>query len=304
MSREGPIVITGAGGQLGRALARALSDLSPLPWTRAEADVTDPEIRARLREVRPRAIIHAAAYTDVDGCETDPARAGEVNAKGTRNVALGAVAAEAHCIYVSTDYVFDGLKGAPYTEADAPNPLNVYGRSKLAGEAHVRALCPRHTILRTAWLYGPGGRTFVHAVADRARREDRFEVVADQVGSPTFTEDLAGVIRRVLEEQIFGLFHAAGEGWCSRYDLAVAIAAAIRPGVEVVPATTLRGARPARRPPNAALATEALRQAGIRLRPWRDALAAFLASSEAPPPAPDAPMLPSNKSLARPPRPV
>jgi dTDP-4-dehydrorhamnose reductase len=242
--------------------------------------VADPGIAARLQEVRPRAIIHAAAFTDVDGCEVDPARAGNVNAKGARHVALAAAAAEAHLIYLSTDYVFDGLKGTPYTEADAPNPINAYGRSKLAGEAHVRALCPRHTILRAAWLYGPGGRTFVHAVAERARHEDRFEVVMDQVGSPTFTEDLAAVIRQVVEAGIVGLFHAAGEGWCSRYDLARAIAAAIRPGVEVVPVRTVPGARPARRPPNAALATAALRGAGIRLRPWRDALAAYLATPE------------------------
>ncbi len=281
MSNDAPIVITGAGGQLGRALLGALSGLPLLPWTHAQADVAVPEITARLEQIRPRAIVHAAAWSDVDGCEADPARAGAVNVKGTRHVALAAAATDAHLIYISTDYVFDGAKGAPYTEEDPANPMNAYGRSKLAGEAHVRALCPRHTILRTAWLYGPGGRTFVHAVAARARREDRFEVVTDQVGSPTFTEDLARVIRRVLEAGLFGLYHAAGEGWCSRYELARAIASAIRPTVEVIPVGTVPGTRPARRPANAALATDALRGLGITLRPWADALAAFLAAPQA-----------------------
>ncbi len=285
MHNEDPIVITGAGGQLGRALLRALGGLPLLAWTHAEADVAESEITDRLKRVRPRAIIHTAAWSDVDGCEADPARAGAVNVKGTRHVAQAAAATNAHLIYISTDYVFDGMKGAPYTEGDAPNPLNAYGRSKLAGEAHVRGLCPRHTILRTAWLYGPGGRTFVHAVAERARLEARFEVVADQVGNPTLTDDLAQAIRQTLEREIFGLFHAAGEGSCSRYELACAIARAIRPAVEVVPVRTVPGARPAPRPADASLSCAALRARGITLRPWRDALAAFLASSGWPPPA-------------------
>lgn len=274
---EDPIVITGAGGQLGRALLRALGGLPLLPWSHAQADVTDPDIAPRLERVHPRAIVHAASWTDVDGCETDPRRAEQVNAEGARLIARAAAASGAHLVYISTDYVFDGAKGAAYTEADPPKPINVYGRTKLQGEAHVRDLCPRHTILRSAWLYGPGGRTFVHAILERARGQDRIEVVADQVGSPTLTDDLAGVVRQVLERELLGLFHAAGEGSCSRCDLAQAIVGAIRPGVEVVAVKTVPGARPARRPPNAALANGALRAAGIPLRPWRDALAAFLA---------------------------
>jgi len=279
MPDDNPIVITGAGGQLGRALLRALGGLPLIPWTHGEADVAEPDIVARLERLQPRAIVHAASRTDVDGCETDPARAMAVNAEGTRHVARAAAATGAHLIYISTDYVFDGTKGSPYVETDPTNPINAYGRSKLEGEAHVRALCPRYTILRTAWLYGPGGHTFVHAIAQRARTERRFEVVTDQVGSPTFTEDLAGVVRRILEEGILGLFHAAGDGWCSRYELAQAVVTAIRPGVELVPAQTVPGSRPARRPANAALSTGALRAKGITLRPWRDALAAFLAST-------------------------
>ena len=281
MCSDGPIVITGAGGQLGCALVRALGGPSLLPWTEEEADVTHPDITFRLAGARPRAIIHAAAWTDVDGCELDPDRAARVNAEATRRIAGAAAACGAHLVYLSTDYVFDGTKGTPYTEPDPPNPINVYGRTKLQGEAHVRALCPRHTILRTAWLYGPGGRTFVQAIIERARQEDRIEVVTDQVGSPTLTDDLAGVIRQVLEKELLGLFHAAGEGSCSRYDLAQAIVGVIRPGVKVLPVQTVPGARPARRPANAALATEALRAAGIPLRPWRDALVAFLAATRA-----------------------
>ena len=279
MNGEDPIVITGAGGQLGRALLRALGGLPLLPWNEAQADVTDPDIASRLERIGPRAIVHAAAWTDVDGCEADPRRAAQVNAEGTRLIARAAAASGAHLVYISTDYIFDGAKGAAYTEADPPNPINVYGRTKLEGEAHVRALCPRHTILRSAWLYGPGGRTFVHAIIERARGQDRIEVVTDQVGSPTLTDDLAGVVRQVLEKELLGVFHAACEGSCSRYELAQAIVGVIRPGVEVVPVKTVPGARPARRPPNAALATDALQAAGIPLRPWRNALAAFLAAA-------------------------
>jgi dTDP-4-dehydrorhamnose reductase len=281
VTAEGPIVITGAGGQLGCALVRALGGPSLLPWTEEEADVTHPGIVSRLERASPRAIVHAAAWTDVDGCELDPDRAVRVNAEGTRQIAGAAAACGAHLVYISTDYVFDGAKGAPYTEADPPNPINVYGRTKLEGEAHVRALCPRHTILRTAWLYGPGGRTFVQAIIERARRVDRIEVVADQVGSPTFTEDLAGVIRQVVDRHLLGLFHAAGEGACSRYEFARAIVGVVRPGVEVTPVKTVPGARPARRPANAALATEALQRLGILLPPWWHSLAAFLTSAEA-----------------------
>ena len=274
---EDPIVITGAGGQLGQALLRALDGLPLLPWTHMQADVTDPDIVPRLERVHPQAVIHAAAWTDVDGCETDRARAELVNAEGTRHVALGAAAGMAHLIYISTDYVFDGSKGEPYTEVDPPNPVNVYGRTKLQGEAHVRTLCPRHTILRTAWLYGPGGRTFVHAIVERARQADRIEVVTDQVGSPTLTDDLAEVIRQVVEGGILGLFHAAGEGRCTRFELARAIVAIVRPSMEVIPVETVPGVRPARRPRNTALFTQTLQGLGITLRPWQDALAAFLA---------------------------
>jgi dTDP-4-dehydrorhamnose reductase len=217
----------------------------------------------------------------VDGCELDPERAVRVNAEATRRIAGVAAACGAHLVYLSTDYVFDGTKGAPYTETDPPNPVNVYGRTKLQGEVYVQALCPRHTILRTAWLYGPGGRTFVQAIIERARQEDRIEVVTDQVGSPTLTEDLAGVIRHVLEKALLGVFHAAGEGSCSRYDLARAIVGAVRPGVDVIPVKTVPGARPARRPANASLANEALQRLGIRLPPWRQSLATFLRSTKA-----------------------
>ncbi len=282
------ILVTGAGGMLGRDLAAALS--SPQHHElhllgRSECDVTDAKtVRACFASARPQMVIHAAAYTDVDGCERDPARAMRVNGEGTRHVAQAAAAAGARLIYLSTDYVFDGAKREPYVEDDPANPLNVYGRSKLAGECAVR----EHSdslIVRTSWLFGRHGRHFITAILDRVRRGEPLRVVNDQVGCPTWTRDLARALTALISTTARGIVHATGSGVCSWYDFAQAIVdeAAGRsmvPRVPVEASTSAELDRPARRPPYSVLCNRRLQQLGVPALPeWRESLRHFLAEA-------------------------
>jgi dTDP-4-dehydrorhamnose reductase len=177
-------------------------------------------------------------------------------------------------LHVSTDYVFDGTKGTPYTEDDAPNPLSVYARSKYEGERRVLESGVSACVLRTAWLYGMHGKNFVKAILAAARKGGPLKVVADQVGSPTATADLAEAVAQLLETSARGLFHVANAGACSRFEFAEAI---VRGGVKVLPITTAEAARPAPRPANSSLASLRWQQSGLaQLRSWRSALGAFL----------------------------
>lgn len=269
------IVITGALGQLGRCLQQALIANELLLLDLPEHDVTDPDIIPAIGSFQPDVVIHAAAMTDVDGCELDPDSAHRINALGTRNVAVACQACHAAMLYVSTDYVFDGIKGEPYLELDEPNPVCVYGRSKLAGELVVHDLLTRYYIVRTAWLYGPGGSNFVTKILELAAHREELSVVTTEVGSPTYAPDLAAAIVRLIEYPLYGTYHLVNEGSCSRYEFAEKI-------LEFTGQThvTLRGVeryeRPAAVPANAALRNFcAATQLGITLRPWQEALRAY-----------------------------
>ena len=247
--------------------------------TRADGDLAAPEqARAALAAPSPEIIIHCAAYTDVDGCTRDPDRAWRNNAVATANVAAVAGEIGAVVLYISTDYVFDGSKGEPYLEDDEPAPLNPYGESKLAGEQAV-AGAAEHVIVRTQWLYGPGGRNFVLSVLRAAVAGKRLRVVTDEVGCPTWTPDLAAGLWRLLESGGRGIFHMTGQGACSRLELArVALDDA---GMREVPIEGILSAQwdsPTVRPLNATLGSSRLAQVGVApLRPWREALAEYVA---------------------------
>jgi len=213
--------------------------------------------------------------TDVDACELDPERAHRINAKGTGHVAEAARALGARLVYVSTDYVFDGTKREPYTEADPPNPINVYGRSKLEGERMVETLGAAALVVRTAWVYGLGTRNFVTEILRLARSKPTLHVVDDQIGSPTWTRDLAGVIRDLISTTASGIVHAAGKGACSRFELARAIAALAALDTEILPTTTDQFPRPARRPASAALAQHRLEKLGLSTPPWAESLRTY-----------------------------
>jgi len=245
-------------------------------------DVTDGDATiAAVRAARPAAVVHAAAYTDVDGCERDPALAQAVNVAGSHHVAMAARSVGAHLLAVSTDFVFSGEEGAPYREDDTPAPLSVYGRTKLAGEAAVLAADPSFAVVRTAWLYGGPGKHFPRTVLRVLLERGTMTVVDDEQGSPTYVADLAAAIVALLPVREPGVFHLVNEGSATRYELARAVAGAggLDPSA-VTPITTAEFLRsyplPARRPPNSTLSNQRAAARGIALRPWTDAIMAYV----------------------------
>jgi dTDP-4-dehydrorhamnose reductase len=278
------ILITGAGGMLGRALGETLSlEHDVVALARADLDFTDLGVTlAALARAKPQVVIHAGARTDVDGCEMDPDGAWRVNALGSRNVAVACQEAGAACCYLSTDYVFDGEKPDPYTEFDAPNPISCYGASKLAGERYVQTLMPRHWIVRSSWLFGPGGKNFVKTILAKARAGEALRVVDDQVGSPTYTHDLARAISRLISGPYYGIWHVTNSGSCSWYRFAAAIVehAGLR-GTRLEPISSKDLGRPAPRPRNSGLRNYCWDLSmWPRLQSWPDALLEYLAHPE------------------------
>jgi dTDP-4-dehydrorhamnose reductase len=268
------VLITGAGGQLGRELVEAFADHDTIACTRETLDVTDrDQVLQVVDHLRPDAIVHAAAWTDVDGCETEPDRALEVNALGTRYLAGAARMVDARICYVSTDYVFDGRSGRPYSEWDQTNPLSSYGRSKLGGE---RELSADDTIVRTSWVCGKHGKNFVKTVLDRAVRGLELKVVKDQHGCFTLADDLAVTIRHLVVDRRPGIFHVTNQGPTTWYRLAcdtlIAAGLELTP-VQPISTSDLRPPRPAPRPAYSVLDNAALRLSGIALLPdYHDAL--------------------------------
>lgn len=274
------VLVTGAAGILGRALVRELSGagFDVVPCAHRDLDVANlADVRARVREVRPAAVVNSAAYTDVDGCEKEERLAFLVNGAGAKNVALAATESGALPVHVSTDFVFDGEKGSSYEESDATRPLSVYGRSKLMGEFLVREVAPRHVIVRTQWLFGVGGRNFVDSILKAAAERPELRVVDDQRGCPTYAPHLAHQIRRLVEEGGLGTYHAAGRGIVSWHEFARRIVSAARLSVPVVAISSSELSRPARRPANSALRNLHLDLTiGDAMRPFEEGLAAYL----------------------------
>lgn len=274
------ILVTGAGGMLGADLVARLSGgHEVIGVTRQEYDVTDETgVRAFTAEARPDWVIHCAAFTNVDGCEKEPDKAYRVNAEGTRNVARACWGAGARLLCVSTDYVYDGSKGEPYVETDPVRPLNVYGSSKLKGEQEALKALPEALIVRTSWLFGKNGPNFVKAVLSQAGIKPRLSVVADQVGNPTYTPDLAGGLARLVEAGASGVVHVSNSGQCSWFEYAKKILEMSgAKGTEVEPISTAELGRPALRPAYSVLSNEKYNSiTGHRLRDWQEALAEYL----------------------------
>ena len=260
------VFVTGAGGQVGRELQVALADHEVTASDHSALDVTDPAaVREAISAARPDVVVHAAAWTAVDACELDPERAERVNTTGTRHVVDAASEVGARVSYVSTDYVFDGNKADPYLETDTTNPQSVYGRTKLGGEL---AIDHRGAIVRTSWVCGRHGANMVKTILRLAGEHDRLTFVDDQRGHPTFAADLAGMIARLIEGELTGVFHVTNQGPVSWYEFARAVLAAAGLDPErVSPIATadLDPPRPAPRPANSVLDNAALRAAGIPL---------------------------------------
>jgi dTDP-4-dehydrorhamnose reductase len=275
------VLVTGAAGQVGHELVGAFADHDLTAVGRDELDVTDREaVLALVTTSRPGAIVHAAAWTDVDGCERDAERAYLVNALATRHVAEAARRVGAHLLTLSTDYVFDGTKPDPYVEWDQPNPCSVYGRSKLAGELEV-AGDPAATIVRTSWVCGRHGANMVKTILRLAGSHDTLGFVDDQRGHPTFARDLAATVRRLAVERRPGRFHVTNQGAVSWYEFARSVleAAGHDPErVRPIATSDLDPPRPAPRPANSVLDNAALRLSGLPpLRDYREPLAELVA---------------------------
>ena len=276
------VLVTGAGGMLGRdvVLAAGNAGHEVVGFGRTELDVTDAAaVEKKLEQERPGVVVNCAAWTDVDGAEEAEEAATGVNGAGAGNVAAAAVALGASVVYVSTDYVFDGAKGSPYVETDQTAPLSAYGRSKLAGEEATAASNKRHFVVRSAGLFGIGGRNFVETMLRLASDHGEVLVVRDQVGSPTYTWHLAYGIVRLIEGVEFGIHHMAAAGACSWYEFAREIFEQAKVECKVLSATTDMLGRPAARPPYSALASQ--REHAIELPSWQDGLAAYLSQRRA-----------------------
>ena len=272
------IMITGARGQVGRALQAVLTEHECIPANRPDVEVSDREsVGAAVRVAQPDVIVHCAAYTDVDGCARDPQLAYRVNGLGTQNVALACESVGAALIYVSTNEVFAGTNPHGYAEWDTPDPINPYGQSKAAGEMYARTLARRCAIVRTAWVFAAGGRNFIHAILDRARRTGQVRVVTDEVGNPTYAADLAAGIAQLIAARQYGIFHLVNAGACSRWAFANEILR--QENLTHVRNTPILGqafVRASTPPRFGVLHNNAAAALGITLRPWQEALAAYL----------------------------
>jgi dTDP-4-dehydrorhamnose reductase len=278
------VLITGGNGQLGRSLVQALHDHDGVPLSHAELDITDRDAcLATIERARPAAVIHCAALTDTNLCERDPGLARRVNGIGTENVAAACRAVGARLVAVSTNEVFDGAQSSPYLEDARPRPLNAYAISKLDGETLATSAHPDRLIVRASWLYGDGYVNFNEKVLNAAREGRALSFVTDEVATPTATDDLAGAIVALLEQQAPpGIYHLSNEGEASRFDWAVEIlklAGLADTEVQRVTTPELRanGYDGPVKPPYSVLANTRAAALGITMRPWRQALADYFA---------------------------
>jgi dTDP-4-dehydrorhamnose reductase len=274
------ILITGSDGMLGRDLCAVLAERhTPIPLTRAEADVTDlSALAAAVRQASPEVVIHAAAQTSVDTCEGDPDGAYRVNAWGAWAAAAAAEQAGARFVLISTDFVFDGTAGRPYTEFDPVNPLSVYGASKAAAEQVCRQACRRCLVVRTQWLFGRHGRSFPRTILEAAAAGRPLRVVTDQVGAATYTRHLAAALAWLCEQPCDGTYHLASTGAASRWEWAKeTLRLAGWDDVPLQPITSAEWPAPAPRPAFTVLRNYALELRGVNLMPsWQEGMAAFI----------------------------
>ncbi len=272
-------LITGATGMLGQAATELLGGRAETVRHAELLALGEAEIRSLFARARPEAVLHLAAMTAVDACETDPEAARRGNSELTRVVAGACAAVGARLVYPSTDYVFDGLLDRAYREDDAPAPLSVYGRTKLDGERHVLALGERGLVVRSSWIFGKGGggkASFVDRILDRARSLPELRVVDDQRGRPTYARHLAGILLALLERRESGIWNAANTGTCTWREFAEEIVRQAGLATPVVPITSAELGLPAPRPVNSVLDLDKIWAAGYTLPHWRDALAEYL----------------------------
>ncbi|HEY3295257.1 MAG TPA: dTDP-4-dehydrorhamnose reductase [bacterium] len=274
------ILITGHKGMLGRELMKVAGALGKdaLGVDLPECDITSrKQVEGCILDAQPDLILHGAAFTAVDRCESEPDIAYLVNATGTQNVCLAAQRLNVPVMHISTDYIFDGTKDATYDEWDAANPQSVYGKSKYAGEWFVRALCAKHFIVRVSWLCGHGGANFVETILKLAAERDELKVVNDQHGSPTFVKDLAPELFRLMENGAYGTYHITNRGETTWYEFARKIVELGGGKARVLPCSTEEFPRPAPRPKNSRMSPRLYENAiGNRMPSWEEGLKRYL----------------------------
>lgn len=279
------ILVVGAKGMLGTDLVKVLESIpnkhEVIGWDIEDIDIQDEKNTIeKIEMVSPKIIINTAAFTDVDACEIHREKAFSINAEGMKHVAMGALRCGAKVVYISTDYIFDGKKREPYSEDDDPNPINIYGQSKLRGEEYVKELTEDSLIIRTQWLFGKHGKNFVTSILKQAKEKKTLSIVNDQIGSPTYTMDLAKVISQLIEYPLKGIFNVTNQDVCSWYTFGQAIIefSGMR-DVEIIPISSKELSRLAPRPSYSVLNNEKLkRETGITLRTWAEALKDYLES--------------------------
>jgi len=275
------IFITGADGQLGRALLQITKNCEILAPPISEYDITDKNaVSAVIIGFNPDVIFHCAAYTAVDKAEDEAELCRKVNVEGTRNIAECAAKVGAKMVYISSDYVFDGTKNGNYETYDAPNPQSVYGKSKLDGENIVRDIVPKHFIVRTSWVFGDGGN-FVKTMLRIGKQRNEVRVVSDQIGSPTYTVDLARLLVEMSVTERYGTYHATNEGYCSWANFAEKIFEYANYTAKIIPISTDEFGAKAPRPLNSRLSKNKLIENGFTLLPsWENALQRYLKEVE------------------------
>jgi dTDP-4-dehydrorhamnose reductase len=271
------VTIFGATGLLGKALSREWRGDEVTALGSAQVDTRSQDQVDRIfRDHRPEWTVLAAAYTDVDGCETNRDLAFAVNTRGATNVVRAAAVTGSRVLFLSTDYVFDGRKTTPYEVSDPLNPQSVYGKSKAEAEVAIRGILPACCILRTSWVFGTGGKCFPDTILKLASRRSELEVVADQCGSPTYTPDLARAIIQLCRSQAEGTVHATNRGACSWFEFASEIVKGAAAKTIVRPTTSDKFVRPAPRPAYSVLSSASLEKYGIVMPTWQDALQRYL----------------------------
>lgn len=273
------VLIFGATGMLGKALVRQWRGDEVITLGSADADLRNPDqVEAAVERAKPDSIVLAAAYTDVDGCEINPTLALSVNTHGALNVAKAVSKFGATLLFISTDYVFDGSKTSPYETTDPRNPINAYGRSKAQAEEKIATVLPDCCIVRTSWLFGPGGKCFPDTILKLAETRPEVKVVNDQRGSPTYTDDLASAIVRLCHAGARGIVHCTNYGDCTWFDFAVEIIRQAGKKTRLRPTTSNEFVRPAERPKYSVLSPASLTAHGIEMRPWQQTLPEYLAT--------------------------
>ena len=271
------VTVFGATGMLGKALMCRWTGDEVTGLGSAQADIrVAAQVESAISESRPDSIVLAAAYTDVDGCELNPTLASAVNTLGAVNVARAAASACARLLFVSTDYVFDGKKSTSYEPGDPRNPINAYGRSKAEAEERILDILPDACIVRTSWLFGPGGKCFPDTILRLAATRPELEVVNDQRGCPTYTVDLADAIVALCKPEAQGVIHCTNRGDCTWYDFASEVIRQAGLKTVVRPTTSEKFVRPAERPRYSVLSSAGLSTYGIEMRPWQETVTDYL----------------------------